>query len=50
MTGKARDTAHGGSVVHLERIVVRDHQLATEEVLGTLAIFLLRVRLITALC
>ena len=50
VASRARDTAHGGSVVHLEGIVVRDQQLATEEVLGTLEVFLLRVRLITALC
>ena len=49
VASRARDTAHGVSVVHLERIVVRHQQLATEEVLGTLEVFLLRVRLFTAL-
>ena len=49
VASRARDTAHGGSVVHLERVVVRHQQLATEEVLGTLEVFLLRVRLFTAL-
>ena len=49
VASRARDTAHGVSVVHLERIVVRDQQLATEEVLGTLEVFLLRMRLFTAL-
>ena len=49
VASRARDTAHGVSVVHLERIVVRHQQLATEKVLGTLEVFLLRMRLFTAL-
>ena len=45
----ARDAAHGVSVVYLERIIVCDQQLATEEFFRTLVVLLLCMRLFTAL-